>query len=568
MLGQVFYNNTGQNDILTIANASVAGYFILNGNGHLCQSSGLVDDIHGNDNSMLDRFPMIQYHLHNPNASGAFYRLSDKTFLSGSDEDQKSVYIGSLPHEDKLLGIVFKGILLNVEVEHMKSEIFILSLITQALRAFNRANDLENILKIVLIGVTAGSGLGFNRAFVLLTQDEQNCLKGALANGPSSPEEAGHIWQKLSSGELTLDKMFEESLRKNEKEKPLLENIIEDLVIPLDNKDNIFARSALENKSMIINEMTLAGSEYSELHSKIGPGPIAVVPLVGNEYLQGVLIADNFITCKEITENDLYLLEIFAKYASDSIEKFRLYKRLAKKVEALKEANRMIISNRENVIKAEKLSVLADMAEQVAHEIRNPLTVVGGFTKLMLKKTTAEDENYEDLKMIIDQVSRIEQALEKFTSLMNYQNKDDRVCDLGELVKSTLAMNLPGIDFSKFEVQYERPVMIKIDPDLFRQALFIVLKRATAIQQNQEHILLSIERFNDKISVNFKSISHDSSLVNDLYDSFSSWQSHKKFKELSTSIEILKFYGGNIGLKASSNEESSFYLELPVYEEV
>jgi len=567
VLSQAVYNNTEQNDFMALANASVAGYFVLNRDGNLGQSSGLANYICVNDKSILDYFPMIQYHLNNPDVSGAFYKLSNETSCTDIDEVQRSIYIGSIPNEDKLMGIVFNGILPNVELEFMKSEIFILSLITQALRAFNRANDLEDILKIVLIGVTAGSGLGFNRAFILLTQDEQNCLKGALANGPSSPEEAGHIWQKLSSGELTLEKMFEESLNKNEEEKPLLYEFIENLVIPLDNKDNIFAKAALENKSMIIDEITLTGKEYSELHSRIGPGPIAVVPLVGNEYLQGVLIADNFITRKEITENDLYLLEIFAKYASDSIEKFRLYKRLAWKIEALKEANKMIISNRENVIKAEKLSVLAEMAGHVAHEIRNPLTVVGGFAKLMLKKASEEDETFENLQIIIDQVSRIEQALEKFTSLMNYQSKDDRVCDFGELVKSTLAMSLPGIDFSEFEIQSEQSVMIKIDPDLFRQALFIILKRVTMIRQCQEPVLLSIERYNDKASVYFKSTVHSSSLASNLYRSFSSWQSHKKFKELSTSMQILEYYGGNIGLKASNNEENSFYIELPIYEE-
>ena len=65
-------------------------------------------------------------------------------------------------------------------IEPVKTENFILSLITQAVRAFNRADDFEDILKIVLIGVTAGSGLGFNRAFILLTCDQQKSFEDLL----------------------------------------------------------------------------------------------------------------------------------------------------------------------------------------------------------------------------------------------------------------------------------------------------------------------------------------------------------------------------------------------------
>jgi signal transduction histidine kinase len=567
MLNQDTIGKSWSGESPVLAGASIAGYFIIDRQGTLIQANDFIKRTYGCTGDILGSFPMLQRHLNDSSGTGIFYQLDSRSTFAGIKQGERAVYIGSLPGEDKIIGIIYEGIIPEIAPENMRSENFILSLITQAVRAFNRAVDLEDILKIVLIGVTAGSGLGFNRAFVLLTCDDHKCLKGALANGPSSPEEAGVIWQKLSCGELTLEKMFDEALKKEEDNNPLLNGFVKKLRIPLDNKDNIFVRAALEKKSMIIDAMTLTKDQYSELHLRIGPGPLAVVPLAGAEDLQGVLIADNFITRKSITDNSLHLLEIFARYASDSIEKFRLYDSLAKKVEALKKANETIILNRENVLRAERLTVLSEMAREVAHEIRNPLTIIGGFTKSLLKKMTPQDSDYETFNIIIDQVARIEQTLEKFTSLMNYQEKDDRVCDLDEIVRSALAISFPGSGIFKMDGGAPATIMVKLDPDLFRQALLLITRRIKKICKCHDSILLSIAKAGDKALIYFKSVCDNGNLAGELYRSFNSLGTHQKIKELFTSLEIIKYYGGNIGIEIADNQAKRFYLELPLYQE-
>jgi len=546
--------------------AKIIGYFIANSNGQVIDQGGkLIDDILDGD-GLLKPWPYIQNSLNNPGMSAALYKVSDLTQLSDEINKGQTLYIGSLPESDKFIGVLFDDDNFCLKYNNDKSDILILSLITQAVRAFNRAENLESILKIVLIGVTAGSGLGFNRAFILLKSEDKHCLRGALANGPSSPEEADFIWQQLSRGELTLEKMFNDVLENHEINNPPLNGFLKDIVIPLDN-NNIFARAVIEKRSMIIDEMDLVWDGYSDLHSMIGPGPFAVVPLLGNEHLQGVLIADNFITRKAITQNDIHLLEIFARYASDSIENFRLYEHLEKKILALKQANEKIISGREFVIKAERLSVLTEMANDVAHEIRNPLTVIGGFAKSMLKKMNQENENYEYLNIIFEQVQRISDSLEKFTSLINYESKADIICDLGDLVRSAVLARMSGSNFKKFEVSYKQEIKIKIDPDLFRQTILIAMKQINAIFRRDEPFILSIERKDDKAYIYFETSNQDDQIAKRLYKSFQSGGNNEILRQLSTTLEILKYYRGNIGIEATDQNIKRFYFELPVYRE-
>jgi signal transduction histidine kinase len=260
------------------------------------------------------------------------------------------------------------------------------------------------------------------------------------------------------------------------------------------------------------------------------------------------------------------LLEIFAKYASDSIEKFRLYERLERKMEALKKANETILLSRENMIQAERLAVLAEMAGEVAHEIRNPLTVIGGFAKSMIKKMTPGQPNYEYLKIMYEQVARIERAIEKFTSLTNYKSKDDRPCELVELLRSALVVSAAA-GARRFYVTSGERILVKLDPDLIRQALIIILRRAHAILDGEGTIGLTTSRAGEKAFIFFEATDGSGGFAEELHRSLHASGDRKNVREAATSLEIIKYYGGDLGLKSCAEGGSRFYVELPVYEE-
>ena len=544
----------------------LTGYLILDRFGNCRFASKTAAAIFNNPDEIICRLPMVKDHLDRPETPGTFYRHQS---CFDADSANCLVYVGPGPDFEEIVIAAFEGDIGFENAVFARSDVFILSLITSAIRAFNEADDLEDILRIILIGVTAGSGLGLNRAFIFLTgvMDESCCLVGTHAIGPSSPEEAGAIWGKLTSGELTLEMMFNDVLQKQDGESQPIEGVIRDLKIPLSKKDNIFAKAALERKSMLIDETILDGEEYSDLRRRLGHGPMAVVPLVGKESLQGVLVADNIITRKSITESDIQLLEIFARYASDSIEKFRLYESLERKVADLKRANEMIILSRENLIKAERLSVLAEMAGQVAHEVRNPLTVIGGFAKSMLRKMPPDHDNFEYLNIIAEQANRIEHALDKFTSLMNYQKKMDKVCDLSEIVRSTLDLRQPDKCNCRFEIKSNEPITVKADPDLLRQALMLIINKAGSILDRQEKISLTIVRADTKSLIYFEPLSGNADYAEALHKDFHLGGNHESRRELAIALEILKYYGGNVGLEARGSDSFRFYIEVPFYEE-
>lgn len=66
---------------------------------------------------------------------------------------------------------------------------------------------------------------------------------------------------------------------------------------------------------------------------------------------------------------------------------------------------------REQLAQFEKLSALGRLTANVAHEIRNPLTSIGGFARRLSKKIPAESSEKENIEIIISEVNRLEKIL-------------------------------------------------------------------------------------------------------------------------------------------------------------
>ncbi|HQP38973.1 MAG TPA: hypothetical protein PLI95_27500, partial [Polyangiaceae bacterium] len=70
--------------------------------------------------------------------------------------------------------------------------------------AILRSLDIDQVLYVVLSGVTSGEGLGFNRALFLLADEGQRALRTSMAIGPVGETEAHRIWEDMKAKDLTL----------------------------------------------------------------------------------------------------------------------------------------------------------------------------------------------------------------------------------------------------------------------------------------------------------------------------------------------------------------------------
>ena len=76
-------------------------------------------------------------------------------------------------------------------------------------RAMLGTMALDEVLYIILSGITHGDGLNFNRACLFLTDDDRRELRPSFAVGPTSGADAHRIWGDIEERGLDLDALLE-----------------------------------------------------------------------------------------------------------------------------------------------------------------------------------------------------------------------------------------------------------------------------------------------------------------------------------------------------------------------
>jgi len=457
----------------------------------------------------------------------------------------------------------------EVDLVEKDSRIYELDLIGQAVMAFAETRNLSEILRIILLAVTAGKGLGFNRGFILLSDDARESLWGCMGTGPSSPEEAGKIWKDLSQKSMAFDEILRLYKDGGSEDAPI-NKLILSVQVPLSGDPDFIARAALEKRPIICGPDMILNDNDRRLRDIFGVDYMAVVPLITRDSLQGVILADNIITRRPILQSDLSLLQIFARYASDAIENSRLYGKLEHQVTLLKEANETIIGSRENLVRAEKLSSIGRMAQEVAHEIRNPLTIIGGYANMWLKKISQDDPSRKVLDLVSSQVSRIEKTLDRFSSVVRLSEKKEDKFPVVELVKETLRMlanysdsNLPELRFDEDESE----LLVYLDKGLFHQALMVILREAARIAHGMKNLGLVIVRDEESAMIFIDGSENNPNFAENFYGGMRKGKEEERYQNMAVALEILRHYGGDIGVGTSQGIYGRLFIQIPLWRE-
>lgn len=271
---------------------------------------------------------------------------------------------------------------------------------------------LDEVLSAALTAITAGKGFGMNRAFLLLSDKERRYLKGYLGVGPRNYQEAWDIWAEIGRNDYTLREMamqFHETKLSAEKDK--FQDILEKLTVPMGDQGHILNRALQERRAILVHDAFHNPDVDPQLARTLGVDTFLVLPLISRNRRIGAIIADNFITHKPITPQDMHSMETLTFPVAFAIERASLYERMHEDLSKLTQANAKLREQQELIVRMEKLALLGKITSSIAHSIRNPLMIIGGFARSLMKNTGGNDPNREALETILTSAKELETAL-------------------------------------------------------------------------------------------------------------------------------------------------------------
>ena len=201
--------------------------------------------------------------------------------------------------------------------------------------------DLQTNLRMLLTGVTAGQGLGLSRAMLFLVDKEQGRLRGEMAIGAQTPEEAEKNWQRLDREPPKtlaglLDEVVELSNRILNKgvdaDCPLSIAVQRQQPLPLEKASGALGICAIEGRTVLVENDQ--DDPVRDVLARVSRGDrghaIICVPLIGSgqrkEQSIGVLMCDNrfLMNEREIDPECVKGVEAFVAVAAMTIENDRL----------------------------------------------------------------------------------------------------------------------------------------------------------------------------------------------------------------------------------------------------
>jgi len=159
----------------------------------------------------------------------------------------------------------------------------------------------------------------------------------------------------------------------------------------------------------------------------------------------------------------------------------RLYRRMEADHHHLEETSHEILALNREMEALVMERTMSEMALGMAHGIRNPLQVIGGFSQRLLKKTDEADPSRVWASAISEEAKRIEHMVERFETLARRKTSFFSQEDLNLILRATLDLLRPELRAKNLTLVREfcrEPLVGRLNKHLLKVALAHLLRNA------------------------------------------------------------------------------------------
>ena len=455
------------------------------------------------------------------------------------------------------------------EIERRAYELSILQQISEAMQS---VLDVDILLNLILTSITAGCALGFSRAIIFMLNETEGLLEGRMGVGPISLDAAYQIWGELEKDHSNLDLFLSKFGGRPPNPDDPFNKEVKNFRVSIKDKNNVLIQTVINQKNYWIKNQ----EQLTELNLTLNENFIqflelqefVTVPLITKNRVIGVVVADNKYSSVSLREDQISLLKLLANHAALALENAKAYQNLEDKVKQLADTLVKLQETQDKLVRSEQLATIGKMAAHVAHEIRNPLTAIGGFAKSVLKNPH-KLENVERSAQIIDkEVERLEKILKNVLNFTRISPPFKRKKNINQIIQEIVTLQQPvlrnGISLHiKLDKNFPE---FYFDDEQMKQAVMNVLSNSISSIKDKGKVTIRTLIENNFAIVEFVDtgigISQEN-LIN-IFNPFFTTRQDGTGLGLAVTQRILEGHDGKIMVESVLNKGSVFRLKLPL----
>jgi two-component system sensor kinase FixL len=225
----------------------------------------------------------------------------------------------------------------------------------------------------------------------------------------------------------------------------------------------------------------------------------------------------------------------------------------------------------ERLLASERLAAIGNTVTHIAHEIKNPLAIIGGFARQLGKAEVLDDKARQKLEIITEEVGRLEAMLAQMRDFMKRPPVQKQVGQIEAVIEETLA--LFADTFQERHIEERRveagPLPpVTFDPQQLSQVLINLFKNALEAMPRggQLTIATRVQGPNLEISVRDTGEGMAPEVAANIFQPYFTTKEKGTGLGLAICQNIVEEHGGCIFAESAPGKGSTFTIQLPLTE--
>lgn len=291
------------------------------------------------------------------------------------------------------------------------------------------------------------------------------------------------------------------------------------------------------------------------------------IPLARADRVIGTLTVFDKVQAESLAEegfgkDDLRFLTVLGGQAAIAIENAKIFDNLTKSEQRIRELHR-------HLLRSERLAALGELSSQVAHEIRNPLTAIGGFARSMERRMGSDDPDRDYVEIIVKETERLERILTEQLTFANLSPAEFNAKDINKVIRETVGLFTEKLEAKKARLSTNLAddiPQVSIDADKMKQVFINLLQNALDSIASGGAIGVCSSMLDRTVEIRFTNdgppIPED--ILDRLFVPFMTTKSGGSGLGLPIAFEIVYEHGGTIDVSSEGDKGTIFLITLPL----
>ena len=229
-----------------------------------------------------------------------------------------------------------------------------------------------------------------------------------------------------------------------------------------------------------------------------------------------------------------------------------------------------VIALRDALVRSEKLAALGRITAEVAHEIRNPLNAIRGFSQLIREGTPENAAFHRYTGLIMEEVDRLSQYVGNVLDFARASSANRVPVDLWGLTEETVLLAGQKVEGAGVQVVMERDGSEAVclgDPEKLKQVFLNMVLNAVEAMEGGGKLMVRVLPDPDpaflRIQFEDTGCGIPRSEVRHIFDPFFTRKPGGTGLGLSVSNQIVEAHGGRIDVESTPGVGTIFTVRLP-----